>query len=109
MKNEINRGDVWNVILDPVKGSEQAGLRPCVVVSPDSMNDQLDTIIVVPLTTKKKNWPTRVDTLFEGNPGQAICEQIRTVSKRRLKNKISKLKITEVIQIKLVLKQMLFD
>lgn len=109
MKTEILRGDVWDVVLDPVKGSEQAGMRPCVVVSPDSMNAQLDTIIVVPLTTKKKDWPTRVDTIFDETEGQAICEQIRTVSKKRLKKKKSKLKITEVIQIKLVLKQMLFD
>ena len=100
---------MWDVVLDPVKGSEQAGLRPCVVVSPDSMNEQLDTIIVVPLTTKKKDWPTRVDTIFDGKEGQALCEQIRTVSKKRLKKKRSKLKITEVIQIKLVLKQMFFD
>ena len=100
---------MWDVVLDPVKGSEQAGLRPCVVVSPDSMNEQLDTIIVVPLTTKKKDWPTRVDTIFDGKEGHALCEQIRTVSKKRLKKKISKLKITEVIQIKLVLKQMFFD
>lgn len=109
MKTEIYRGEVWDVVLDPIKGSEQAGLRPCVVVSPDSMNDQLETIIVVPLSTKKKDWPTRVDTHFDGKEGQALCEQIRTVSKKRLKAKKSKLKITEVIQIKLVLKQMLFD
>lgn len=100
---------MWNVVLDPVKGSEQKGLRPCVIVSPDSMNDQLDTIIVVPLSTKKKDWPTRVETEVEGVAGQALCEQIRTVPKSRLKQKISRLKITEVIQIKLVLKQMFFD
>ena len=109
MKTEIHRGEVWDVLLDPVKGSEQAGLRPCVVVSPDSMNDQLDTIIVVPLTTKKKDWPTRVETTIEGVEGQALCEQIRTVSRKRLKAKKGRLKITEIIQIKLVLKQMLFD
>lgn len=96
-------------MLDPIKGSEQAGLRPCVIVSPDSMNTQLETIIVVPLSTKKKDWPTRVDTELDGVEGQALCEQIRTVSKKRLKNKKARLRITEVIQIKLVLKQMLFD
>ncbi len=109
MKTEILRGEVWGVVLDPVKGSEQAGLRPCVVVSPDSMNEQLETVIVIPLTTKKKDWPTRVDTIFDGKEGQALCEQIRTVSKKRLKLKKTRLKITEVIQIKLVLKQMFFD
>lgn len=109
MSQEISRGEVWSVVLDPTKGSEQAGIRPCVVVSPDSMNEQLNTIVVVPLTTKKKDWPTRVDTLIDEVEGQAICEQIITVSKKRLKNKISKLRISEIIQIKLVLKQMLFD
>lgn len=109
MIQEINRGDVYQVILDPIKGSEQSGLRPCVVVSPDSMNEHLETVIVIPLTTKKKDWPTRVDTTIDSVPGQAICEQIRTVSKKRLKKKIYKMKITEVIQIKSVLKQMLFD
>lgn len=109
MKEGISRGDVWNVVLDPTKGSEQAGMRPCVIVSPDSMNEQLDTIIVIPLTTKKKNWPTRVDTIIDGSEGQAICEQIRTVSKKRLKKRITKLKISEIVQIKLVIKQMLFD
>lgn len=109
MKIEISRGDVWNVVLDPSKGSEQAGLRPCAIVSPDSMNHYLETVIVVPLSTKKKDWPTRVETHFDGKEGQALCEQIRTVSKKRLKNKIDKLKVTEVVQVKLVLKQMLFE
>lgn len=95
--------------LDPIKGSEQAGFRPCVVVSPDSMNAQLDTVIVVPLTTKAKDWPTRVETKFAGTEGQAMCEQIRTVSQKRFKEKIDRLNISEIIQIKLILKQMLFD
>ena len=109
MKIEISRGEVWNIVLNPSKGSEQAGVRPCVIVSPDSMNQYLETVIVVPLSTKKKDWPSRVETHFDGKDGQALCEQIRTVSKKRLKNKIDKLKVTEVVQIKLVLKQMLFE
>lgn len=106
---EIQRGDIWNVVLDPIKGSEQAGVRPCVVISPDSMNQELETVIVLPLSTKKKDWPTRVDTMVNDVPGQVLCEQIRTVSKTRLKAKVSKLKITELFEVKLVLKQMLFD
>lgn len=109
MKTKVSRGEVWNITLDPTKGSEQAGFRPCVIVSPDSMNDQLETIIVVPLTTKLKNWPTRVETSFQGKNGQAMCEQIRTVSKRRLRERIDTLRITEVVQIKLILKQMLVE
>jgi mRNA interferase MazF len=95
----VNKGEVWDV----------TGLSECVIVSPDSMNDQLDTIIVVPLTTKLKDWPTRVQTEIDGIVGQAICEQIRTVSKQRLKKKKAKLKLSEIVQIRLVLRQMLFD
>lgn len=109
MNLKMNRGDVWNVFLDPIKGSEQAGHRPCVIVSPDSMNDQLETLIVVPLTTQKKDWPTRVDIDFMEISGQAICEQIRTVSKKRLTKKLGHLPIKDTIQIKLILKQMLIE
>jgi mRNA interferase MazF len=106
---EINRGEVWEVALDPIKGSEQAGFRPCVIISPDSMNSQLETIIALPLTTKVKNWPTRVDTDFLNVKGQVMCEQIRTVSRKRMKKKLGKLNIAQIAEIKLVLKQMLFE
>lgn len=105
----MNRGDVYLTILDPTKGSEQEGARSCVVVSPDSMNKSLNTVIVVPLSTKIKNWPTRVDTLFENTPGQALCEQIRTVDKRRLSKFKGRLMQNEIDEIRLVLKQMLFE
>ena len=109
MNQELNRGDVWNVLLDPIKGSEQAGHRPCVIVSPDSMNAQLETVIVVPLSTKKKEWPTRIDICFRDIEGQALCEQILTVSQQRLSKKIGHLPIKDIIQIKLILKQMLIE
>lgn len=105
----MSRGEVWEVVLDPTKGSEQQGLRPCVVVSPDSMNEQLETVIIVPLTTKLKDWPTRVQTEVNGQIGQAACEQIRTISRLRLKKKKAKLNLSEIVQIRLVLRQMLFD
>lgn len=109
MNLEMNRGDVWNVLLDPIKGSEQAGHRPCIIVSPDSMNEQLETIIVIPLSRQKKDWPTRVDIEFQEVSGQALCEQIRTVSKKRLSKKLGHLPIKDIIHIKLVLKQMLLE
>jgi mRNA interferase MazF len=95
----MKRGEVWNV----------RGFRPCVIVSPDSMNQSLQTVIVVPLTTQSRNWPTRVEINFGQRTGQAICEQIRTISKSRLSEKQGELKMSELLQIKLVLKQMLFD
>jgi mRNA interferase MazF len=109
LKAEINRGEVWEVLLDPSKGSEQAGFRPCVIVSPDSMNAQLETLIVLPMTTKHKDWPTRVDTIFDDVAGQVMCEQIRTVSRKRIRKKLGKLNVAQIAEVKLVLKQMLFE
>lgn len=109
MNLELNRGDVWSVLLDPIKGSEQSGHRPCVIVSPESMNSQLETIIVIPLTTQIRDWPTRVDIDFQEIKGQALCEQIRTISRKRLSKKLGHLPIKDIIQIKLVLKQMLIE
>lgn len=109
MKVEMSRGEVWEVILDPIKGSEQAGFRPCVIVSPDSMNSQLETIVVLPMTTKFKNWPSRVEADFLNVRGQVMCEQIRTVSRKRMQRKLGKLNIAQIAEIKLVLKQMLFE
>lgn len=103
------RGEVWDVALDPTKGSEQKGRRPCVVVSHDSMNKSLATVVVVPLSTKLKNWPTRVNVEFDRKAGQALCEQIRTVSKERLVKPRGILNLKEIVEIRLVLRQMFFD
>jgi len=105
----VKHGEVWNIVLDPTKGSEQKGFRTCVIVSPDSMNSALETIIVLPMTTSLKDWPTRVNTHFNETEGQAQCEQIRTVSKKRLKTKLGNLSFEEIAKIKLTLKQMLFE
>ena len=105
----MERGEVWLVELDPVKGSEQRGSRPCVIVSHDSMNKALSTIVVVPLTTKNKNWPSRVDVNFRGRMGQALCEQIRTVSKSRLTQHAGTLNLKEIVEIRIVLRQLFFD
>jgi mRNA interferase MazF len=105
----MNRGDVYRVTLDPTKGSEQRGTRLCSVVSPESMNLNLNTVIVVPLSTKKKDWPTRVDTEFKEINGQALCEQVRTIDKKRLKDFRGRLSQNEIDEIRLVLKQMLYE
>jgi len=105
----MERGEVWLIELDPVKGSEQRGSRPCVIVSHDSVNKALPTIIVIPLSTKNKNWPTRVNVNFGGRQGQALCEQIRTVSKTRLKQHAGMLNLQEIAEIRIVLRQLFFD
>lgn len=93
------RGEVWSVSLNPTKGSEQKGLRPVVVISPNSMNKSLDTKVVVPLTTKMKPWPSRVQTEFKSIEGQAMCEQIRTISSKRFVENLGDLSDGELVEI----------
>tara|TARA_B100001971_G_C18268046_1_gene596735 strand:+ start:179597 stop:179917 length:321 start_codon:yes stop_codon:yes gene_type:complete len=93
------RGEVWDVALSPTKGSEQKGTRPAVIISPNTLNTSLDIKVVIPLTTKLKNWPSRVNTDFKTIKGQAMCEQIRTVSNKRLVNKQGNLSDSEIVEI----------
>jgi mRNA interferase MazF len=105
----MNRGDIYRVALDPVQGSEQSGFRYAAIVSLNSMNEALNTVIIVPLTTKMKFWPTRVNTFFNEVEGQAQCEQIRAVSKSRLKNKAGELSKVELAKIRVIFRQMLVE
>ena len=81
---EVNRFDVFLVSLDPTVGHEIRKTRPCAVVSPDEMNHNIGTIIVAPMTSKSRPYPTRVDCSFQGLDGQVVLDQIRTVDKGRL-------------------------
>jgi mRNA interferase MazF len=80
----VKRFDVFLVNLDPTIGSEIQKTRPCVVISPDEMNRHIATVIVAPMTTKGKKYPTRVVCQFQGKEGQIVLDQIRTVDKTRL-------------------------
>ncbi len=79
-----NRFDVFLISLDPTRGSEMKKTRPCLVVSPDEMNDHIKTVIVAPLTTRGRPYPSRVPCAFQGKRGQVVLDQIRTVDKTRL-------------------------
>lgn len=87
--------DVWKVKLYPVRGNEQDGLRPCLIISPNSMNSQLATLIVAPLTTSLKNWPTRINLAINDLKGQVCLEHIRSVSKERFVDKVGSLSTIE--------------
>ncbi|TVQ14490.1 MAG: type II toxin-antitoxin system PemK/MazF family toxin [Leptolyngbya sp. DLM2.Bin27] len=78
------RFDVFLVNLDPTVGSEIKKSRPCVVISPDEMNRYIATVIIAPMTTKGRRYPTRVACQFQGKVGQIVLDQIRTVDKTRL-------------------------
>jgi len=80
----VDRFSVWGVNLDPTQGSEQAGYRPVLVVSPTVMNDQLRTVIVAPMTTKLRGWPSRSPVEHDGKLGEVALDQLRTIDKSRL-------------------------
>lgn len=84
MSRSLNRFDVHLVSLDPTKGGENRRTRPCLIVSPNEMNQYIRTVIVAPMTNKGRRYPTRVNCVFRGVSGQIVLDQIRTVDKTRL-------------------------
>src|SRR3990172_11276826 len=80
----IRRYEVYLVNLDPTTGSEIHKTRPCLIVSPDEMNRHIATVIIAPMTTKGRQYPSRVEVKFKGKEGQIVLDQLRTVDKTRL-------------------------
>ena len=83
-RDAVKRFEVHLISLDPSKGSEIKKTRPCLIISPDEMNKHIRTVIIAPMSSTIKNYPTRVTTIFQGKKGQIILDQIRTVDKSRL-------------------------
>lgn len=86
----VKRFDVHLVSLDPTVGSEIQKTRPCLIISPDEMNRFIATVIVAPMTTKGRSYPTRAACKFQGKEGQIVLDQIRTVDKSRLVRKLGR-------------------
>jgi mRNA interferase MazF len=84
----VNRFDVYLINLDPTIGSEIQKARPCLIISPDEMNRHIRTVIVAPMTTASKDYPTRVSCKFKKKKGQIVIDQIRTINKTRLIKKL---------------------
>jgi mRNA interferase MazF len=80
----VRRFEVYLVRLDPTEGREIRKTRPCLVISPDEMNRHIDTVIVAPMTTKGRPYPTRIPVRFQRKTGQIVLDQLRTVDKIRL-------------------------
>src|SRR5690606_37945486 len=88
----VRRFDVFLVNLDPTIGSEIQKTRPCLIISPDEMNRNIRTVIIAPMTTKGRDYPTRIACNFQGKTGQIVLDQIRTIDKSRLVRKLGQLK-----------------
>jgi mRNA interferase MazF len=84
----VNRFDVFLINLDPAVGSEIQKTRPCLIISPDEMNRYIKTVIVAPMTSAGKDYPTRVTCKFKEKKGQIVLDQIRTIDKARLIKKL---------------------
>lgn len=87
----VRQSDVFLIRLDPTAGSEISKTRPCLVVSPDEMNRHLRTVIVAPMTTKERAYPSRVPCSFQGKKGQVALDQIRCVARVRLVKRLGAL------------------
>jgi mRNA interferase MazF len=80
----VKRFDVYLVGLDPTVGSEIQKTRPCLVVSPDEMNQHIRTVIIAPMTSTSKDYPTRIPCILRKKKGHIVLDQIRTIDKTRL-------------------------
>ncbi|MFT5367420.1 MAG: mRNA interferase MazF [Candidatus Latescibacterota bacterium] len=87
----VKRFDVFLVSLDPTVGSEIQKTRPALIISPDEMNNHIQTVIIAPMTSKKRPYPTRATCRFQGKDGQVVLDQLRTVDKTRLVKKLGRI------------------
>jgi mRNA interferase MazF len=103
---DCKRFEVYLINLDPTIGSKIKKTRPCVIIWPDEMNRNIATVIIAPLTSKLRNYPTRIPCRVKGKQGQIVLDQIRTVDKIRLIKKIDFLKKTVQTKTLTVLNEM---
>ncbi len=92
--------------LNPTQGSEINKTRPCLIISPDEMNHAIRTVIIAPMTTKEKNYPTRIAVNFNGKKRQIVLDQLRTVDKSRLVKKLGTIQEDESISVLRALQEM---
>ena len=102
----VQRFEVYLVTLDPTVGSEIQKTRPCLVVSPDEMHRHIRTVIVAPMTTKGRPYPTRVSCRFQGKEGQIVLDQLRTIDKARLVRRLGRVSPTTQKAVLAVLAEM---
>jgi mRNA interferase MazF len=101
--------DIVIVNLNPTIGSEIKKTRPCVIVSPNEINNNLKTVVICPITSQSKNYPTRINFELEGNINSIAIDQIRTVDKSRIIKNIGKLNKDTIKEVKQVTKETFVD
>lgn len=100
------RGEVYLTQLDPTRGSEIQKTRPCLVVSPDELNQYVRTVVVAPMTTGGHAYPWRVRCRFQGKSGYVAVDQLRTVDSERLVKRLGRLSPRALLSVLAVLREM---
>lgn len=106
---EVNQYQIILVNLDPTIGSEIKKSRPCVVISPDEMNKYLRTVVIAPMTTSSRNYPTRVEIKHDNKIGWIVLDQIRTIDKERIIKHLGNFSKPEIKEVKNILKETFVD
>ena len=99
VKKDVHRFEIWLVQLDPTQGSEIKKTRPCVVISPDEINHNLRAVVIAPMTTKSRSYPTRVKVKHNNQTGWVVIDQIRTIDKKRLLKFLGKISSRELKEV----------
>ena len=103
---DVKRFDVFLINLNPTKGHEIQKVRPCLVISPDEMNQHISTVIIAPMTTKGRKYPTRIACVFQGKKGRIVLDQIRSVDKTRLVKNLGTISMSARSSVLATLKEM---
>jgi mRNA interferase MazF len=106
---ELKQYSIVLVNLNPTVGSEIQKNRPCVIVSPNEMNKHLNTIVVAPMTTNLKKYPSRVAVKHNNKKGMVTMDQIRTIDKSRILKQFGELTKSEIQNCKDVIREMFVD
>ncbi|WP_339712276.1 type II toxin-antitoxin system PemK/MazF family toxin [Cyclobacterium amurskyense] len=106
---EIDQYQIILVNQDPTIGSEIKKTRPCVIISPNEMNKYLRTLVIAPMTTSSKNYPTRIEVKHDNKIGWIVLDQIRTVEKGRIVRPLGRLSKPEIKELKAIIKETFVD
>lgn len=106
---EVKQYQIVLVNLDPTLGSEIQKTRPCVIVSPNEINDNLRTVVIAPLTSTSRKYPTRVKVRHNSQEAWVVIDQIRTIDKIRIIKKLSSLTEKEILECKRVIRETFID
>jgi len=103
----ISQYEIYLISLDPTIGHEMKKTRPCVVISPDDMNEYLETVIIAPVTSKYKHYPTRIEIKLKNRKCWIVVDQVKTIDRKRIIKKTGMLENSKILKLKSLLEEML--